>query len=115
MSGSCEVNAARSASGQSITLATEGKLDIIQRLLTDKPSFHDYGAARWDALPGALEAIRRSAKHGDSTLETGVGVSTVVFAATGASHTAISPITDEHQRVRDYCQRIGIGHHEDNH
>lgn len=85
-----------------------GGLDIVQRLLTDKPSFHLRGEARWDALPETLEAIRRSARPGDSTIEIGVGVSTVVFAASGANHTAISPDRAEHQRVRDYCHRIGI-------
>ena len=85
-----------------------GELDIVQRLLTDKPSFHLDGEARWDALPGALEALRGSTKLGDLTIETGVGASTVVFAACGANHTAISPAPAEHQRVRDYCQQIGI-------
>jgi Methyltransferase domain len=89
-------------------MRTADELDIVQRLLTDKPSFHEYGTAHWDALPETLYAIRRSAKEGDSTIETGVGVSTVVFAAAGAHHTAISPIADEYERVRDYCQRIGI-------
>lgn len=86
---------------------TDG-LDIVQRLLTDKPSFHLSGAARWDSLPETLEAIRRSVKPGDSTLEIGAGVSTVVFAASRTNHVAISPDPAEHQRVRDYCQRIGI-------
>lgn len=89
-------------------MTTTGELDIVQRLLTDKPSFHEFGAARWDALPKTLEAISRLAEHGASTLEVGVGVSTVVFAASGANHIAISPAPDEHQRVRDYCRRIGI-------
>jgi hypothetical protein len=89
-------------------LTTTDGLDIVQRLLTDKPSFHLSGEARWDALPGTLQAIARSAKDGDSTLETGVGASTVVFAASGARHTAISPDPSEHQRVRDYCQRVGV-------
>jgi hypothetical protein len=85
-----------------------GGLAIVQRLLTDKPSFHLRGDARWDALPQTLEAIRESARQGDSTIETGVGGSTVVFAASGANHTAISPDAAEHQRVRDYCQQIGV-------
>ena len=32
----------------------------------------------------------------------------MVFAASGANHTAISPDPDEHQRIREYCQRIGV-------
>lgn len=83
-------------------------LDIVQRLLSDKPSFHLGGEARWDAMPGTLEAIRNFARPGYSTFEVGVGVSTVVFAASGANHTAVSPDLAEHQRVLDYCQKNGI-------
>ncbi|MGH3188260.1 MAG: class I SAM-dependent methyltransferase [Streptosporangiaceae bacterium] len=82
--------------------------NIVERLLIDKPSFHLSGAARWDALPETLEAIARFARPGDTTLEVGVGVSTVVFAASGTHHTAISCDPAEHERVREYCQQIGI-------
>jgi hypothetical protein len=75
-----------------------GGLDIVQRLLTDKPSFHLRGEARWGAFPKRL-AIRRYARRGDSTIEAGVGSSTV-FAASGANHTATNPEAAEHQRVR---------------
>ena len=34
----------------------------------------------------------------------------MVFAASGAHHTAISPDPDEHRRVREYCERIGVDH-----
>jgi Methyltransferase domain len=89
-------------------MTTTDTLDIVQRLLTDKPSFHLGGQARWDALPGTLGAIRQFASSGDTTIETGVGASTVVFAACGANHTAISPERGEHEQVREYCERIGI-------
>lgn len=85
-----------------------GSQDVVQQLLNDKPTFHLGGEARWDALPGTLTAISRSVQPGYSTIETGVGASTVVFAACGASHTAISPDPEEHQLVREYCQRIGV-------
>lgn len=84
------------------------KQDVVQRLLTDRPSFHLCGGARWDALPGTLEAVRRSTNYGDPTIEIGAGASTVMFAASGACHTAISPNPAEHQRVKNYCRRIGV-------
>ncbi len=43
-----------------------------------------------------------------TTLETGAGASTVVFAANGAKHTTISPAPDEHQAIRDWCAQRGI-------
>jgi hypothetical protein len=43
-----------------------------------------------------------------TTLETGAGASTLVFAGGGASHTAISPVPDEHDRLRRYGAAHGI-------
>jgi hypothetical protein len=88
-------------------IVTDGH-EIVQRLLTDKPLFHRGGEVRWDALPGTLEAIRSSVRPGDTTLEVGVGASTVVFTACGAKHTAISPDPSEHERVREYLHSIDV-------
>jgi predicted O-methyltransferase YrrM len=85
-------------------------MDIVARLQSDRPSFHHGGSLRWDSLPETLRFIRRSVQPGDCTLETGCGASTVVFAAAGANHTAISPAQEEHARVRTYCDQIGIDH-----
>lgn len=89
-------------------MKTIDQLDIVKQLLTDKPSFHLGGELRWDALPETLEAIRKFARNAERTIETGVGASTVVFAAAGTHHTAISPAVAEHERVLEYCQKIGI-------
>jgi Methyltransferase domain len=89
-------------------MTTTDGLDTVQRLLMDRPSLHLEGKAQWNALPETLEAIYRYAKNGHTTIETGVGASTVVFAASGANHTAISPNPSEHERVRDYCRKIGV-------
>ena len=67
-------------------------LSVVKQLLIDRPSFHLSGEAHWDCTPGTLEGILRSVQDGDSTIETGAGASTVVFAAAGAAHTAISPM-----------------------
>jgi Methyltransferase domain len=92
--------------GWEMTVNTD--LDIVQRVLADKPAFHLSGTAHWDALPGTLEAIRKIVRPGDVTLEVGAGVSTVIFAAVGACHTAVSPDPDEHKLIREYCQQIGV-------
>jgi hypothetical protein len=84
------------------------ELNIVQRVLTDKPAFHLGGTCRWDALPGMLNAVQRLVKPGDVTLEVGTGVSTVIFAAAGARHTAVSPDPSEHELIREYCKKIGI-------
>jgi hypothetical protein len=89
-------------------MTTTAVPDIVHRVLADKPSFHKLGTARWDALPQTLEAVRKATRPGDTTLEVGVGVSTVVFTAAGAHHTAISMDPSEHDLVRKYCRQIGV-------
>jgi hypothetical protein len=65
---------------------------------------HAYLGLQWDALAW----LERNVQPGMTTLETGSGASTVVFAARGAAHTAISPVADEHARIREYCAAHGI-------
>jgi precorrin-6B methylase 2 len=90
------------------TSVTSSEREIVERLMADRPSFHLGGNAHWASLPETLRAIHDSVTADDVTIETGVGASTVVFAAAGARHTAISPDPEEHELVRDYCRRIGI-------
>lgn len=83
-------------------------MNIVERLLADRPSFHAGGTVRWNSMPETLRMIAKSVRDGSRTLETGSGASTVVFAACGAHHTAISPDGREHERVREYCRSIGV-------
>jgi predicted O-methyltransferase YrrM len=80
----------------------------VERLIEDKPVFHSGGTRIWNAMPATLELIARHVRAGDRTLETGAGASTVVFAAAGATHHAISPFGDEHQRIAEYCTDLGV-------
>ena len=83
-------------------------MDIVEKLESDRPAFHWGGRRRWDTAPETLREIRDSVSAGMQTLETGCGASTVVFAASGAQHTVVSPTSDEHARVRDYLTGSGI-------
>jgi predicted O-methyltransferase YrrM len=81
---------------------------VVERLVEDKPVFHSGGTRIWNAMPGTLELIARHVCAGDRTIETGAGASTVVFAAAGAQHHAVSPFGDEHKRIADYCGDLGV-------
>jgi predicted O-methyltransferase YrrM len=98
----------RVPASKSIGMNPVSQSNIVEALARDRPAFHLGGAAHWNSTPETLEAIRASVKPGDTTLETGVGASTVVFASAGAVHTAISPDPEEHRLVSEYCQRIGV-------
>jgi hypothetical protein len=72
------------------------------------PLLHGDGGHYFGLAWKALEWIESSVGEGMRTLETGTGASTIVFAARGARHTAISPAPDEHWRIREYCAQQGI-------
>ncbi len=79
---------------------------LTSRLRADPPfvhSDHGYLGLAWPAL----EWLEANVRPGMTTLETGSGSSTLVFAAGGASHTAISPVADEHERNTRYCAEHG--------
>jgi hypothetical protein len=78
--------------------------------IRERPCFHTAHGELvvWHALPGTLRLLAHRINSGDPTLETGAGGSTVVFAAAGSRHLAISPHAPEHERIREWCGRNGI-------
>ena len=82
-----------------------GAAPAIEELLAHPPILHGSvthgltdAALRWiAALPAPLR-----------TLETGCGLSTVVFAARGDEHTCITYAQSEEDAVRGYCEKQGI-------
>jgi hypothetical protein len=110
IAGEREASEHAKIAGRLIAMAVveQKSVDVVTRILEDRPIFHEGGKTRWDSLPGTLRAIKEFVRPGDRTLETGVGASTVVFASGGAVHTAISPSADEHERVSAYCRSIGV-------
>jgi len=57
-----------------------------------------------------LRLIDASISEGSTTVETGAGISTVLFALRGARHTCVVPDPAEADRIRDYCDARGIAH-----
>jgi hypothetical protein len=74
----------------------------------EPPSLHGTGALCAGLDWSALEWLEQTVQPGWSTLETGAGLSTVVFAAAGAHHEAVTPSADEAGWIRAECERRRI-------
>jgi hypothetical protein len=69
---------------------------------------HGAGDETWSLAWPALEWLEQTLRPGMETLETGAGVSTMVFAAVGTVHESITVSRAEMVRLRDDCARRGI-------
>lgn len=84
---------------------------LVDDLSTSEARFHGWAPeveVSWGLNEAALDLLVDLAAEDRRTLETGVGFSTVVFAARGCQHTAISPMAFEHDRVTTWCTDRGI-------
>jgi hypothetical protein len=80
---------------------------LTESLKRSPPRLHDspdYWGLAWDALAWLEQNVR----EGMSTLETGAGASTIVFAARGAEHEVVTPDPEEERRIRRACDERGI-------
>jgi hypothetical protein len=81
---------------------------LTAQLRADPPLLHEAGTDYWGLAWPALEWLERIVEPRMATFETGTGSSTVVFAACGAEHEAVSPFADEHGRIREQARAHGI-------
>ena len=72
------------------------------------PGLHGAGDEYWGLAWAALEWLERNVEPGSATLETGAGSSTIVFAARGADHVAVTPEAEEEERIRAACRSLGV-------
>src|SRR4051812_43772017 len=80
-------------------------------LISEPPPLHEdeYGnPVSWGIGTDVLSFLAEQVGNGRQTLETGSGVSTLVFAAAAAVHRCVTPSTREVQRIKDYCLRESI-------
>lgn len=79
---------------------------IVDALLEERPALH--GAAtvdpvNWQLGDSLLRWLVRELPDAPATLETGCGYSSITFAALSRSHTVVSPLASEHERVQAWC------------
>lgn len=86
----------------------------VERLLADPPVVHamdltdDPPLGVWATDADCYRYLVTAAPAGARTLETGAGLSTMVFAVLGARHTAVTPLQVEVDRLRAYARDHGI-------
>lgn len=71
------------------------------------PALHG-GREFWGLAWSALTWLEENVTSSMATLETGAGASTIVFAAAGCDHEAITPDASEEARIRAACDARGI-------
>lgn len=87
------------------------KMTNLDELLSDELGVHTElaGSETTYGLHGdVLRWLDQALHAGWRTLETGCGLSTVVFAHKGTTHTCISPFGSERERVAKWCNQQGI-------
>lgn len=92
-----------------VTVPSSGT-KLLEKLIQDNPQFHLYHGqlTSWAPHPETLRFLHSLLAPGMSTLETGCGQTTVVFAAAGARHVSVMPNADQAERVEEYCATAGL-------
>ena len=81
---------------------------LTRRLRANPPGIHGAGNEYWGLAWPALEWLESELREDMSTLETGSGASTIMFAAAGTEHVAVTPDPDEETRIREECAGFGV-------
>jgi Methyltransferase domain len=82
----------------------------LERFIAENPPFHLHKGAltNWSVQPETLRYLNSLLNPAMTTVETGCGQTTVVFAIAGTKHTCVTPDSGESDRVREYCAQLGL-------
>lgn len=78
----------------------------IQELLENPPLIHEEGSGKmtsWQLSDQVLHFINKNINENSVTLETGAGISTILFALKSSHHTCINPSQEQVDRIKEYC------------
>jgi hypothetical protein len=86
----------------------------LELLLSAPPKLHGPDGDTTDSYrldDAAVLFLESHVHHQMQTIETGAGVSTIVFALKGSRHTCIVPDGHVVRRIRRYCASVGLSLH----
>jgi predicted O-methyltransferase YrrM len=84
--------------------STSGLADF----LAQAPGVHADGTVTWGISEETLRFLAARVEANWKTLETGAGLSTLLFAFKGTAHTCITPDRGEVERLKAYCRQRQI-------
>lgn len=90
--------------------AANERLLWVEQVLANPPKVHQGapGDAAWSTEESCYRFMADQVEKGSRTLETGAGVSTVLFAAWGCQHVAVVPFGSEATALEHYLDEQGI-------
>ncbi|MDJ0899105.1 MAG: class I SAM-dependent methyltransferase [Xenococcus sp. MO_188.B8] len=83
----------------------------LQQLLKNPPKLHQESSGNltsWQLSNEVLYFIDQQVNENSKTLETGAGISTVLFAIKSSHHTCIAPNQQQVNRIKEYCKKHQI-------
>ncbi len=89
-------------------LDIQDRLAAVGRVLADPPQVHPCASGTWSTDPACYEYMATLVKPGTRTLETGLGVSTALFALWGCQHTCVVHNEAEVTACHEYFKPRGI-------
>jgi hypothetical protein len=85
------------------------RLAVVEQVLHTPPEVHPGAPGNvWRTQRRCYEVMAREVRPGFRTLETGAGISTVLFTAWGCQHTAVVPEVRESEAILHYCSVHGF-------
>lgn len=86
----------------------QDRITAVRRVLADPPQVHPCEIGAWSTDPACYEYMATLVEPGARTLETGLGVSTVLFALWGCQHTCVVCSEEEVTACRQHFESRGI-------
>ena len=83
----------------------------IQEIIKNPPRLHQESSetlASWKLSDEILYFIDQQVNESSKTLETGAGISTIIFAMKSSQHTCIIPDQQQVNRIKEYCHKNQI-------
>jgi hypothetical protein len=94
--------------GASDSSELQKRVELVDTILKSPPHVHQGGAGVWSTERSCYEFMAGHVRPASRTLETGCGVSTVLFTAWGCKHLCVVPSEDQRDKLLEYCENLQI-------